>query len=447
MSRERPTSTPIERPASDDRGAGTDDELHAPSGGIAEVAAIASGLDAAGVRWAVLRPPSEVDGGHGPLEIDVLVDRDDLDRFEAVLAGRGATRHPAWGHGSHRFHFIGPSTDGRWLKIDAVTELAFGPWLELAVDAADEVLARRNPGPDGWSLAPDDLFWAMLLHVLFDPSAPRPEARELRRRQLAALSTRASTDGPIPAAIRRAAGRAAWLDEVVRAAADGDDRRLAALSPRIRRALLHDRRWDAARRIARTAAARRLRRVLAAARRPGLTVAILGPDGSGKSTLVAELPRLLPVDVRTAYLGIYGRPAPRTRGLGAIVRIARLWRAGVVARWHRASGRIVVFDRSALDALTQSGGAPSTRVRRWLLRHAVRDPDLVIVLDAPAAVLADRRPEHTETELTDQRDRYLALGNRLRGVVIVDAAPTAGAVAATVAAHVWRRYVARQARS
>jgi thymidylate kinase len=174
-------------------------------------------------------------------------------------------------------------------------------------------------------------------------------------------------------------------------------------------------------------------------------MAVLGPDGSGKSTLVAGLcdtwPRSLG-SIHTHHLrphrlnrrggpsgpvvDPHGQP-PRgiVTSTGALMFVVVDWWIGYwthVAR-QRANQGFVVFDRHLLDVSVDPrryryGGAV------WLVRVACRfvpRPDVIVVLDASPAVVRARKQEVSLGESRRQSLAYRRLAARTRGAHLVDA--------------------------
>lgn len=185
------------------------------------------------------------------------------------------------------------------------------------------------------------------------------------------------------------------------------------------------------------------------ARTRGLTVALLGPDGVGKSTVLAGLAATYPAPVRTIYLGMWqgaGHPGyTRLHAVRAIVvRPFRVWWRVACGAVHAARGRLVVYDRYTYDALLPVTGSWAVLKRpyfRVLARLAPR-PDLVLVLDLPGEVAFARKGESTPERLEAVRQGYLALVPRL-GAEVVDAAAPPDQVRADVVARIRRRHRAR----
>lgn len=183
---------------------------------------------------------------------------------------------------------------------------------------------------------------------------------------------------------------------------------------------------------------------------PGLSVAVLGSDGAGKSTLTAALAATFILPTREFYAGLYpaGRRRFRQPGLATLAILVRLWRLALQATWDRRRGRLVLFDRYAYDArlpMPRSAGRRS-RFRRALLTRSLPAPDVVVVLDAPAEVLVARRDEQPIEVVEAQRRRYLELVATLPDGVVLDASADAETVRRTLTALVWDRVVARRGR-
>jgi thymidylate kinase len=206
--------------------------------------------------------------------------------------------------------------------------------------------------------------------------------------------------------------------------------------------------------------------VTSPARHARLTVALVGPDGAGKSTVSAGLRTAgLPRPVRVIYMGVNLEASsvmlPTTRLVLAVKRrrgrrpdlvagpqtahepggarrpvkdAARLglwmleeWFRQVVATTSSRRGAIVVFDRHFFadyyHADVRDHGARSRlrRVHGWMLDHAYPKPDLTILLDAPAERLHARKPEATVEWLDERRRQYLELADVVPGFAVVDA--------------------------
>jgi thymidylate kinase len=184
----------------------------------------------------------------------------------------------------------------------------------------------------------------------------------------------------------------------------------------------------------------------------GFSVALLGPDGAGKSTLSAGIVSTFGLPARLVYMGLWqGDDEPRSllaAGLAAAGRPLKVWRRYLVARYHRARGRLVVFDRHVYDALLPP--APplvwAKRLFFGFLAHACPGPQAVLVLDLPAEVTIARRPEERREHLEALRAQYLVLAERLPRAQVVAADRTPDEVRIDAVDRVWRAYAARRSR-
>jgi thymidylate kinase len=197
-----------------------------------------------------------------------------------------------------------------------------------------------------------------------------------------------------------------------------------------------------------------------------LSVALLAPDGAGKSTLASELTLDAYLQAQLIYMGTniaastVGLPSTRwlhqrlkslngttrrmspnrilLKGLNFSNRLVEQWYRAGVAIYHLLRGRLVVFDRYIYDSwLSKRPTTPWKRLRKRLFETICPEPDLVILLDAPGQLLYERKREHTPEWLERQRLAYLGLKDWVPQMVVVDATRQAEEVKREVTALIW----------
>jgi thymidylate kinase len=225
------------------------------------------------------------------------------------------------------------------------------------------------------------------------------------------------------------------------------------------------------------------------------TVALIGPDGAGKTTIGRRIEHALPMPVKYVYMGVNldssNHMLPTTRLLKAIKRargaapdtagppdpnrvrarpkgLAKRTLAGLkstlrmtnrmgeewfrqgLAWYYQRRGNIVVFDRHffsdyyAYDiANPQADRRISDRIHGFMLNRVYPKPDLVIYLDAPAEVLFARKGEGTIEALERRRQEYMSLRGVVKHFAMVDATQSEDLVARDVTTLIWDFYNAR----
>lgn len=395
-------------------------------------------LGAEGLAVAVLRPPAR--DGRGVLEADLLVDPAQRPRVEAVLGAEGFRRRPAWGRHPHRFFLRPVAVDGAvdWLKLDVVTDLCFGPRHEWPTRLGAACLQARGRGFPP-RLDPADELVAHLLHALLDRGTLRPGDRTA----LAALAAEVGGPGHLARALTPPGAGPASFPGLVAATRAGRWDDVVAATPVLRRRVAGRHPVIGARRRVTHGLLRRSGRLLRPLAGPGRVVAVVGPDGTGKSTLVAGLLTTVGVPARGLYGGTYRRgTASAVPGLATARALGRLLVTRVALAGHRRTGRLVILDRHPEQARPRPGDPVGrrTRLRRTVLAATLPVPDLLLVLDAPATVLHARRPEHTLDRLDADRARTLAL--RLGAPThVLDATAPPEVVRARAVELIWRHAV------
>jgi thymidylate kinase len=208
-----------------------------------------------------------------------------------------------------------------------------------------------------------------------------------------------------------------------------------------------------------------------------VTVALIGPDGVGKTTVGKRLEASFPHPIKYIYMGLNSRAAnyslPTTQFFSArrrrkllkygaqglrkrrktqqalnstpipfykwpiiVVRktlglshsLLEEWYRHLIAWVYEKRGYIVILDRHFIYDFYNSDGfrkEPLYKLKRkihdFLLKKTVAEPELVICLDAPSEVVFKRKQEFDSDDLEMKRKKYLQLGPMIKNFIVIDA--------------------------
>ena len=206
------------------------------------------------------------------------------------------------------------------------------------------------------------------------------------------------------------------------------------------------------------------------------TIALIGADGSGKTTIADKLLESPPVKMKYLYMGLniessnYALPTSRLiyymklmkykkrnkdlkdvklknmslhelddnrsvdsrSKLGATARLlnrmAESWYRQIISWIFQLRGYVVLYDRHYIfDSSTNKTTDEikkqrlTTKIQQGMINNAYSKPDLVIFLYAPAEILYERKGEADIEYLEGRTQSFMKVGKKFKNFVIVDA--------------------------
>ncbi|MDQ3855899.1 MAG: hypothetical protein M3281_05820 [Chloroflexota bacterium] len=330
-----------------------------------------------------------------------------------------------------------------WIWLHVLTEISFGPNYALRTHAEDGCLMRRQRNGAMVTLADDDAFWVLLLHCLLDKKAIAAR----HRARLHELVGAASTGGPLAKLVDSVCPPGWSAVRLIECVRQADWSTLERLGPRLKAEWIRQQPLGLRLKMLGGTGLRLMARLRSRLQRRGLSIAVLGPDGAGKSTLAAGVGRSFFSPVRSVHMALSDEHLPtfarlRVPGVGSPGLLLVVWWRYAISLYHRALGRLVIFDRYVYLPPPRQHSFIK-RAKRWLREHSCPTPDLVIVLDAPAELMYKRKGELTPAQLEADRQHLLSLTRQVARAQVIDATAPPDVIRRDVVDRVWKLYADR----
>ena len=423
-------------------------------------------LEQNGILYCVFRDYDKMQYEETEKEIDLFVDPAHLKNFERTLFKREFYKIPAWGHEPHQFYIAYIKDLGTWLKLDVINAFWFAkPVNALGLEFSKSYLLNRTRRELAFVPTVEDKFLILLLKCIINDKGFPPE----RKARLVEIYREIAADRVaiqrISQNLKRYFGSALSWELINKTLPERKWDTLLEVRKKVIRRLFWYQPGATIGRYFKILFLKRARPLLFMFHHRGISVALLAPDGAGKSTLAYELIEQRYLNARLIYMGSNINASnvglPTTFWLKAVEKkkkkrilwkwifsvlnfpnqLIEQWYRLVVGRYHILRGRTVIFDRFVYDSWINPRDARlKKQIRRWLSNRTCLNPDLVILLDAPGTVLFARKGEHTSASLEIKRRAYLDLKNRLPNLVVIDATQGLETIQQELISLLWRYY-------
>lgn len=393
-------------------------------------------LNQNGMEWLLLRGADRLERPLG--DVDLLVSRRSLSDLDLIVRSHAFLRISSAVLSTRRGYVLYDHLSNLWIKLDVVCDIAFGPVHDLMSPLGSGILQRRKLVGYLWLPDSDDAFWHLLLHFGFDKGSLSSAHISV----LAASLKDARVDGEFGRFLSSVASETV-LSRLLEAVGATDVESANVALDSLRQA------WISQENILSRVSAM-IRRALSrlnlgtwTSLRPGAAVAVLGPDGAGKTTLAQGLCESFAIPTTYEYMGLW----KETRWMKRIARVPGASVPFVLGRmlarrsrvtYLRLRGRIVIMDRYHYDAyLVPRSAAWRQRITARLVLMLGQPADMILILDLPGEIAFSRKGEQSVEELNQWRESYLSLTTHQVPNSIIDATQSASLVHQDASQAIW----------
>lgn len=136
-------------------------------------------LEQAEIRYCLMRDGDQIATLDEQQEVDLLVAHDQFQQLQRLLIRLGFVALPSWGHAPHHFFVLYDEMGDQWLKLDVVTEVAYGhPYHIMYTDLATDCLKKRQWRDGIFVPTAECEVITLLLHCVLDKGYFAPHRRQ-----------------------------------------------------------------------------------------------------------------------------------------------------------------------------------------------------------------------------------------------------------------------------
>jgi thymidylate kinase len=430
-------------------------------------------INGAGIRYVILRNydllPDEIIGG----DIDLLVSPHDTKALKSILEEMGFLVIPdIFPHAFALFYNV---KTGSLVKLDIIDRLVFGKRISISFPGEYEelVLKRRIFSKSIYIPSPEDEMLLLFLHCLGDKGFIQPSYRE----KLQKLISFPLNTGYFECFLSSVFGQ-----EVSQKVAGQimEKRYIDVIKLRHRLIIyligkFNIRNFFVLLKILKQ---KFKRKILG---RKGLRIALVGPDGSGKTTIAQKIKDRQIFNVKTVYMGQNNFMLPtrqlflgilKRRGKSGIFENRELLsseREGIFSVKGKSrnvidlfrffhdlmdlclryffynylycrKGFMVINDRYVYDMLVGEEKIQKIPLVRWMILSLFPSPDFLFCLDVPVEKMYARKNEHSLEILQKMKINYINLCASLKNSQVIRNDTDADETVNIIISYVWKEY-------
>ena len=415
-------------------------------------------LNDSNINYVLLR---SLDSLYQSEDIDLLCEQKHIRQLRAILIALGFVELKSPGHKPHIFFILFDFDSGKWIKFDIINQISFGfPYKTYQTHLATEFLATKFNEKDIYVLSKESEFLLLAMHCLLDKKLIENKYNE---RLLHLYSSSDFEHSKI----------SGYLSQLS-----------VSLSPDLLLQPNNEAREILSQQLSKTSdTSHKIGRFFYTYFRgllnPKITIALIGPDGVGKSTVISELTNSFPLGIKSVYMGwsdhentlklptskwLYRRyNKTKTSSIvekpefpsevqalsenikphkeqvkvtvqkihwkqlpGIINEIAEQYTRYFYAKYYKFRGAFVLYDRYVYDQFIFNSTAkkeevkPQDKILAEFFKRFFPDPDLTILLAGDAELIHQRKNELPAHKIAKRIALYEEIGRTKKNFHIID---------------------------